>query len=81
LLKSFTAPEDLAEADLSELTDFLNKHSRGRLGVDRAKQIQALAKGTFGINIALDAFTLELRLLVEQIEFIEEQNQCYRRSH
>jgi len=73
LLKSFTAPEDLAEADLSELTDFLNKHSRGRLGVDRAKQIQALAKGTFGINIALDAFTLELRLLVEQIEFIEEQ--------
>jgi len=43
------------------------------LGVDRAKQIQALAKGTFGINIALDAFTLELRLLVEQIEFIEEQ--------
>jgi len=73
LLKSFTAPEDLAEADLSELTAFLNKHSRGRLGVDRAKQIQALAKGTFGINIALDAFTLELRLLVEQIEFIEEQ--------
>jgi transposase len=73
LLKSFTAPEDLAEADLSELTAFLNKHSRGKLGVERAKQIQALAKGTFGINIALDAFTLELRLLVEQIEFIEEQ--------
>jgi transposase len=43
------------------------------LGTDRAKQIQALAKGTFGIDIALDAFTLELRLLVEQIEFIEEQ--------
>jgi len=49
LLKSFTAPEDLAEADLSELTDFLNKHSRGRLGVDRAKQIQALAKGTLAL--------------------------------
>ncbi|MGI6330512.1 MAG: IS110 family transposase [Zhaonellaceae bacterium] len=73
LLKSFTVPEELAEADLTELTDFLNKHSRGRLGTDRAKQIQALAKGTFGIDIALDAFTLELRLLVEQIEFIEEQ--------
>jgi len=73
LLKSFSAPEDLAEADLSELTVFLNKHSRGRLGPERARQIQTLAKGSFGINLALDAFTLELRLLVEQIEFIEEQ--------
>jgi len=74
LLKKFTAPEDLAEVDLSELTAFLKEHSRGRLGADRAEQIQALAKGTFGINLALvDAFTLELRLLVEQIDFIEDQ--------
>lgn len=63
----------MAEADLSELTVFLNKHSRGSLGADRAKQIQTLAKGTFDVDIVLDAFTLELRLLVEQIEFIEEQ--------
>jgi len=46
----------MAEADLSELTAFLNKHSRGRLRANRAKQIQALAKGTFGINMALGAF-------------------------
>jgi len=58
---------------LSEFTAFLNKHSRGRLGEDRAKQIQALAQGTFSINVALDDFTLELRLLVEQIEFIKVQ--------
>jgi transposase len=73
LLKSYPEPELLAEADLSELTAFLNQHSRGRLHRDRAEQIQALAKGTFGIRLALDAFTLELKLLVEQIEFIEEQ--------
>jgi transposase len=63
----------LAEADLSELTAFLKQYSRGRLHRDRAEQIQALAKGTFGIRLALDAFTLELKLLVDQIEFIEEQ--------
>jgi transposase len=73
LLKTFTDPEELATADLSELSAFLREHSRGRLGMDRAEQIQALAKGTFGINLALDAFTLQLRLLVEQIEFIQEQ--------
>jgi transposase len=73
LLKSYPEPELLAEADLSELTAFLKQYSRGRLHKDRAEQIQALAKGTFGIRLALDAFTPELKLLVEQIEFIEEQ--------
>lgn len=73
LLKQFPAPEELADVDLSELAAFLNEHSRGRLGTDRAEQIQALAKGTFGVTLALDAFTLELRLLLEQIDFIEEQ--------
>ncbi|KYO65383.1 hypothetical protein ATZ99_16170 [Thermovenabulum gondwanense] len=73
LLKSYPAPEELAEVDLSELSAFLKEHSRGRFGEERAKKIQSLAKGTFGITIALDAFTLQLRLLIEQIEFIEEQ--------
>lgn len=73
LLKKYTEPEEIAELDISELTDFLKEHSRGRLGEERAELIQSLAKGTFGINLALDAFTLELRLMVEQIEFIEEQ--------
>lgn len=73
LLKQHPEPEEIAELDISELTDFLKKHSHGRIGTERAEQIQELARGTFGIRLALDAFTLELRLLVEQIEFIEEQ--------
>jgi transposase len=73
LLKEHPEPEEIAELDISELTDFLNKHSRGRIGAERAEQIQELARGTFGIRLALDAFKLQLRLLVEQIEFIEEQ--------
>jgi len=73
LLKQHPEPEEIAELDISELSDFLNEHSRGRLGTERAERIQELARGTFGIRLALDAFTLELRLLVKQIEFIEEQ--------
>ena len=73
LLKQYPEPEELAQADLSELSAFLSKHSRGRLGQDRAEKIRSLAKGTFGINLALDAFTFELRLLLDQVEFIGEQ--------
>jgi transposase len=63
----------IAELDISELAAFLNKHSRGRIGTQRAETIRDLARGTFGIHLALDAFTLQLRMLVEQIQFIEEQ--------
>lgn len=73
LLKQYPEPEELAQVDLSELATFLKKHSRGRLGRDRAEKIHSLAKGTFGINLALDAFTFELRLLLDQVEFIEDQ--------
>lgn len=73
LLKNYSTPEELAEVDLSELTEFLASHSRGRLGADRATQIQRYAKGTFGISLAVDAFALELKLLLAQIEFVEEQ--------
>lgn len=73
LLKQHPEPEEVAELDISELAGFLKEHSRGRIGTERAEQIQELARGTFGIRLALDAFTLQLRLLVEQIEFIEEQ--------
>ena len=73
LLQEFSSPEELAEADLSELTAFLNEHSRGRFGTDKAQQVKDLAKGTFGINLAGDAYALELKLLMEQIEFIEDQ--------
>ena len=40
--------------------------------MDRAVGIQKLARGTFGISIAIDAVTLELRLFLQHIEFIDE---------
>jgi len=73
LLKSFTTPDELATIDLSELTEFLAKHSRGRIGYDRAQKIQSYAQASFGISIGTDAFALQLRLLLAQVEFIEEQ--------
>jgi transposase len=73
LLKAYTTPEEIAAADLEELSRFLAEHSRGRLGADRAKRVQQYAKATFGISIAVDTFAFQLRLLMDQIEFIESQ--------
>src|SRR5690606_12292541 len=43
LLKQYSSPEELAEVDLTELSDFLREHSRGRIAMDRAERIQNLA--------------------------------------
>ena len=73
LLKNHSTPDEIAALDLNELTRFLESHSRGRLGQGHAERIQELARGTFGIGLAVDAFALELRLILNQIEFIEAQ--------
>ena len=76
LLKNYPTPDEIAGVDLTELAEFLSQHSRGRLGMDRAEQIQSYARATFGIGLAVDAFALQLRLLMEQIDFIKEQIQA-----
>jgi len=73
LLKNSPTPEEILEFDLSELTKVLKTTSKGRFGALKAQELKEKAASSFGITIALDAFTLELKLLLAQIEFIEEQ--------
>jgi len=73
LLKNASCPEEIMEFNLSELSRLLNKSSKGRFGYLKAKQVRSAAANSFGITIALDAFTLELKVLLAQIEFIETQ--------
>jgi len=70
VLGGYSTPAELAEVDLSELTEPIKIASRGRLGVAKARQLQEAAAQSFGISLGLDAFTLELRLLLEQLQFI-----------
>lgn len=73
LLHNFPTPEELAAADLSEVASLLNQTSRGRLGQAKANEAQKLARNSFGITMGLDSFALELKLLLAQIEFLENQ--------
>ncbi|KUK40491.1 MAG: Transposase IS116/IS110/IS902 family protein [Clostridia bacterium 62_21] len=73
LLMNYPTPEELAAADLSELAALLSKASRGRLGEEKALEVQHLARNSFGITLGLDSFALELKLLLAQIEFLEGQ--------
>lgn len=73
LLMEFTTPEEFLAVDTDELAAFIAKHSRNRLGWDKAQQLQSAAKSSFGIDFALDAYRFQLRILLQQIRFSEEQ--------
>lgn len=73
VLKSYPTPEELADCSLNELKDLIEKASRGRHGLDKAVKLKDAAAKSFGITFGLDAFRLEIRLLLEQLSFIETQ--------
>ena len=73
LLKNYTTPEEIASINTRKMTDLLSKLSRGRFGKEKALEIKAVAKGSLGIRIATDAFSFQIRQMLEQLEFVEGQ--------
>lgn len=72
-LKLYGTPEQTVEANTKSLATTLRKVSRGRFGVDKARELKSLASQSVGIDFCSDAFAFQLRLLIEQIEFTEKQ--------
>ena len=72
LLMEYTTPDDMLSVSAEKLAEVIDKTSRGRFKLEKAKEIQEKARNSFGITIAIDAFAFQLRQLIEQIKFIEE---------
>ena len=73
LLLKYPTPEDLLAVSSRRLSTFLSKASRGRFGETKAEQIHDAAKSSFGVTFGRDAFAFQIRQLVEQLVFLEEQ--------
>ena len=73
VLSNFTTPEELSRINTRKLSNLLAKSSKGRFGVEKALELKAVASKSLGIKIATDAFAFQLRQLIDQLEFIEEQ--------
>lgn len=56
-----------------KLTNLLNKASRGKFGKKKAEELKSVAKNTFGVAFAKDAFAFQIKQLMQQIVFLENQ--------
>ncbi|NBK24047.1 MAG: IS110 family transposase [Spirochaetia bacterium] len=73
LLLRCQTPEDMLDISTEELAALLAKSSRGRFSEQKAEEIQAAAATTFGISYAREAFAFQIKQIIEQICFSEQQ--------
>lgn len=71
LLSEYTSPEEILALDTEKLAEILSTASRGRLGRQKAEQIQNAARNSFGILLATDSFAMIIRQHIEQIHAAE----------
>lgn len=73
LLLKCPTPEDMLTLSTRKLTSLLSKSSRGHFGEEKAKQLKSTAADSFGVSFAKDAFSFQIKQLMEQIVFLENQ--------
>lgn len=71
LLSQYTTPEEMLSVSSQQLAEVLEKASRGRLGAEKAVEIQDAAQNSFGIVMASGSFSLIIRQYIEQIRSLE----------
>lgn len=75
ILTKYPLPKDILNEDLEYLADVLATSSKGRLGYFKAQELQTLAKNSFGIKYATDALSMEIKSIIQTIDYL--QNQVY----
>ncbi|HWY79159.1 MAG TPA: IS110 family transposase [Candidatus Sulfotelmatobacter sp.] len=73
LLTAHTTPEEIACLDVTKLTKLLETNSRKYFSKETAEEVQKKAKHTFGLRFGIDAFSLQLKLLLSQVTHLQKQ--------
>ena len=73
ILLNCPTPNEVSNFNTRKLANLLKKASKGRHGTDTVRKVKALAKKSFGIKFTGDACSFEIKQLVNQIIFLEEQ--------
>ena len=71
ILSQYTTPEEMLSVSSQQLAEILENASRGRLGAEKAVEIQNAARNSFGIVMASSSFSLIIRQYIEQIRSLE----------
>ncbi|HLQ96816.1 MAG TPA: IS110 family transposase, partial [Pseudogracilibacillus sp.] len=72
-LLEYSTPDAFNDITADDLAETLRLASRNRVGLIKAEALKTAASKSFGIRFAQDAFTFQLRSMIEQLNFLEMQ--------
>ena len=75
ILQTCPTPKELSDMDLDTLCKLIQAPSRKRFGMDKAKELQELARSSFGFDLASDVFSTMIKLYAQHIIFLNQQIQ------
>ena len=73
ILLNCPTPNEVINFNTRKLANILKKVSRGYHSTDKVREVKSLAKNSFGIKFTGDACSFEIKQLVNQIIFLENQ--------
>ncbi len=73
LLLTCPTPDDIIKISTTKLSNLLSKYSKGKFNKDTALHIKDVAKASFGIKFTTDACSFEIKQIINQIIFLENQ--------
>ena len=73
ILEKYLAPENIENAPIDELFEIIKDKSHNKLTMKKAISIREAAADTFGIKIAQDAFSFQLKQLIDRMNFLDKQ--------
>lgn len=73
ILEKYLTPENIENAPIDELFEIIKDKSHNRLTRAKAISIKDAAADTFGIKIAQDAFSFQLKQLIDRMNFLDKQ--------
>ena len=77
ILEKYLTPENIENAPIDELFEIIKDKSHNRLTKAKAISIKEAAADTFGIKIAQDAFSFQLKQLIDRMNFLDKQIEAF----
>ncbi|HBG4224317.1 TPA: IS110 family transposase [Clostridioides difficile] len=73
ILSNFSTPSDFEDISSEKLTSFLENVSKKKYASQKIEELSKKASTSFGVNFCMDSFRLQIKMLIEQISFIQNQ--------
>lgn len=73
ILEKYLTPENIENAPIDELFEIIKDKSHNRLTKAKAISIKGAAADNFGIKIAQDTFSFQLKQLIDRMNFLDKQ--------